>query len=325
MEDHNPPTPEADDEVADDSSADDWWASLSRRKGSRDGPRRSPRAVLIAGAGALAIAVAAVVGVNALTSGSSASTTTAAATNLGPKGAAGGGGHGTAGMIASINGSTISLTNRNGKKTTVVTSASTTVDEAVSGSLSDVRVGDHVAVMGSGSSSSVSAQQIIDTGTKSLPGPPSGGNGQPGGPTSGSTNGPSGPPSGTNGQTGGPPNSSTNGPSGPPSGATGQQGAPPSGSGSGPVLGTVETISGSTLTIKTSSGTTVTATTSSSTKVTIIKTGQVSDLKAGEQIVVAGTTSNGTITATTIRTGSTGLGGGPGGTGGPGGGPGGNA
>jgi co-chaperonin GroES (HSP10) len=196
------------------------------------------------------------------------------------------------------------MTSQNGKKTTVVTSGSTNVDEAVSGSLTDVKVGDHVAVMGSTSGTTVTAQQITDSGTKTLSGPPGGASGQRGTPPSGSNSEQGAPPSGSNGQQGAPPSS----------------GGGPGAGGGRPTAGTVESSTGSTLTIKTSSGSTVTVMTSSSTKVTVVKTGTVSDLKVGDRIVVSGTTTNGTITATTIRTGSAGLGGGPGGGPGTGGG-----
>ena len=59
----------------------------------------------------------------------------------------------------------------NGNQTlTVKTSASTTVTEAVQGSLSDIKVGDHVVVLGSSSGSAVTAQQIVDNGTATRPG-----------------------------------------------------------------------------------------------------------------------------------------------------------
>jgi len=304
MEDNPTPNPADDERLPDeDPTGDDWWSNDSRPSRPRGAGARSPRAWIGAGVGALAIAVAAVVGVNAVTSGSSASTTTSAAAGPGANGR-GPGGQGAAGTISSINGSSISLTATNGKKTTVVTSGSTAVDEALSGSLTDVKVGDHVAVMGSTSGTTVIAQQITDSGTKTLPGPPGGANGQQ-----------SGPPSGSSGQQGGPPSGSSGRQGGPPSGASS-----PGAGGGRPTVGTVESTDGSTVTVKTSSGSTVTVTTSSSTKVMVIKTGALSDLKVGDRIVVSGTTSDGTITATTIRTGSAGLGGGPGGGSGPAGG-----
>ena len=81
------------------------------------------------------------------------------------------------------------------------------------------------------------------------------------------------------------------------------------------MTGSVTGVDGSTLTVKSSAGTTFTVTVSSSTTVTVDKTITLADLTAGEPVMVAGTTSNGVVTATTIRAGSSGFG--PGGIGGP--------
>ncbi len=61
-----------------------------------------------------------------------------------------------------------------------------------------------------------------------------------------------------------------------------------------------------TFTVTSVQGTAVTVTTSSTTKVSVTKSGSVSDLKVGDQVVVRGKTSNGTITATNIREGALG-------------------
>ena len=81
------------------------------------------------------------------------------------------------------------------------------------------------------------------------------------------------------------------------------------------MTGTVTAVDGSTLTVKSTAGTTYTVTASSSTTVTVDKTITLADLTAGEQVMVAGATSDGVVTATTIRAGSSGFG--PGGFGGP--------
>ena len=78
--------------------------------------------------------------------------------------------------------------------------------------------------------------------------------------------------------------------------------------------GVVQSVGDGTFTVTGIDGTAVTVTTSSSTDVSITKTGSVSDLKVGDTVVVRGKTSNGTITATTIREGALG---GFGGFGGP--------
>jgi Domain of unknown function (DUF5666) len=80
------------------------------------------------------------------------------------------------------------------------------------------------------------------------------------------------------------------------------------------VTGTVTAVDGSTLTVKSTGGTTYTVTVASSTTVTVDKTITLADLTAGEMVMVAGATSNGVVTATTIRAGSSGFG--PGGFGG---------
>ena len=81
------------------------------------------------------------------------------------------------------------------------------------------------------------------------------------------------------------------------------------------MIGTVTAVDGSTLTVTSTAGTTYTVTVSSSTTITVDKTITLADLTAGEQVMVAGTTSNGVVTATTIRAGSSGFG--PGGFDGP--------
>jgi hypothetical protein len=69
-------------------------------------------------------------------------------------------------------------------------------------------------------------------------------------------------------------------------------------------MGTVTSNDGSTLKLSTPSGSTVTVTTTSSTTVSTVQQGSLSDLAAGQHVVVLGTTSNGTVTATSIREGA---------------------
>jgi hypothetical protein len=234
---------------------DDWFEH------PRGGPRQPRRSVprrnwIVAGVGAVAIAAAAIFGVNAVSSGSS------------------------------------SITTQSGQTDTVATSTTTKVSEGATGAVSDIKVGDHLTVMGSGSSTKIAAQQITDQGTAGGPGGPPGGGNRPQGAT------------GTQGRR-------------PPGGFNGS-GGPGGLGGGGFSTGTVASVNGSTITLKTRSGSTVTVTTSSTTKVIVVKTGAVGDLTVGEQVVVGGTTSNGTITATNIQAGTlpTGPGGGNG-SGGP--------
>ena len=78
--------------------------------------------------------------------------------------------------------------------------------------------------------------------------------------------------------------------------------------GGGGTVGTVVSASGSELVVKTQSGD-VTVKLTGSTTYDITKQGTSADLKAGEQVVVTGQNSNGTITANTVRQGNAGFGG----------------
>jgi hypothetical protein len=137
----------------------------------------------------------------------------------------------------------------------------------------DISKGDHLVVIGTTSGAKVVATRIVDRGTA----------------TDAFTGPGGGPPSGVNGPSGG-------------------FGGNIGGGGFAPVTGTVTAVDGSTVTLATSSGTTVTVTASSTTAVEIDKTITVSQLKTGEQVVVSGTTSGSTVTATRIREGAEGIG-----------------
>jgi hypothetical protein len=81
-------------------------------------------------------------------------------------------------------------------------------------------------------------------------------------------------------------------------------------------IGTITKVDGNTVYVKTQAGGTVTVTTSSATTVTKSSKAKVSDLAAGEVVIVRGDTSNGTTAATSITAspaGSTPFGGGFGG------------
>ena len=70
------------------------------------------------------------------------------------------------------------------------------------------------------------------------------------------------------------------------------------------VSGTVADVGSGALTVTEPNGTTVTVKTSSSTTVTTLETISVSDLAVGQSVMVRGTTTNGTVTATAIETGA---------------------
>jgi hypothetical protein len=97
-------------------------------------------------------------------------------------------------------------------------------------------------------------------------------------------------------------------------GATGQPGTGGQGQAGNAAIGTVVSATSSQLVVKTQNGD-VTVKLTGDTAIDITSKGTATDLKAGEQVVVSGQTSNGSLTATTVRQGGTGFGG-PGGFGG---------
>ncbi len=254
-------------------------------------PTTTPRSAmtwLAAGVSAAVIAAAAVIGVHAATSHASASPSLApnatngatgsngtsgsgsAPTASGGFGGFGQGGGATFGTIAAIDGSTLTVTTQAGASTTVKTTSSTVVTTSATGTVADISNGDHLVVIGTTSGTTVAASRIVDRGpaTDTFGGPGAGG-----------------PPSGMNA----------------PSGASGGNFGV---GGFAPVTGTVAAVDGSTVTLTTTAGTTVKVTTSSSTAVEVDKTITVSQLQTGEQVVVSGTTSGSTVTATRIREGT---------------------
>jgi hypothetical protein len=85
----------------------------------------------------------------------------------------------------------------------------------------------------------------------------------------------------------------------------------PGGPGGGGTAGTIVSADNSQLVVKTQTGN-VTVKLTGSTAIEINAKGTVSDLKPGQQVVVNGTSSNGTLTADTVRQGAAGPGGGGG-------------
>ncbi len=254
-------------------------------------------------AGAAVVGAAAVFGISAATSSGgssnagasnqpSASSTPGSGAGQGEgfrRNFAGGGGVGT---IASINGANLTLKNGGGKTTKVVTSSKTSVTTTSSGTVGDVEVGDTVTVIGTGASPAITATRVMDEGKVSA----DAGNNGPGGFA---------PPGGGEGRF----RPGANGQ--PPSGGGPDQRQFPGG-GQFPgadgatafTRGTVASVGDGTFTVTSMDGTAVTVTTSSSTTVSVTRSASVSDLKVGDQVVVRGKRSNGTITATSIREGS---------------------
>ena len=270
--------------------------------GEPSGRSRSAKTWVMAGVGAAAIALASVVGINYASSHISSAATTATGQGgqggqgqfPGGPGGLGGpqGAMGTSGAIASIDGTTLTLTTQSGTAK-VTTSSSTTVTKSVAGSLRDVAVGDTIMVRGTSSGTdAVTATAITDQGKAAS----ASGGLAPGAPPGGQSGGPSGAP--PSGQSGGPPGAA-------PGGATGPGGT----------VGTVTAIDGSTITVTSMmGGTEVTITTTAATTVSIAQTSSLSALTTGEQVRVIGTTdSAGTVAATRIiegEDGAAGFGGG---------------
>jgi hypothetical protein len=255
---------------------------------------RSRRTWLIAGLAVVVLAVGGFVGAKVVSGGKS-NATTASAQNPGQggPGAGGrGGGRGTFGTLQSVDGPTLTVATRNGN-TTVVTSSSTRFAKAVTGAVSDIEVGDRISARGTADGTNVAAERITDSGTTDMGFGGFGGGGGGQGRRPGGNAPPSSVPGGTR----------------PVNGTF--------------AVGTVKTISGSTLTVAQNDGTTKTVTTSASTVVSIVKSSSLQDLTTGQMVTVQGkTNSDGTVTATAVEEGLGGFGpgrGGPGGAGGPGG------
>jgi hypothetical protein len=158
------------------------------------------------------------------------------------------------------------------------------VTRTVAGSFADIRTGDRITVRGTGSgTNALAADQVTDMGSTAAT--------QDGGPAGGLAGSPA------------------RGPGGVGPGAAGGPG--------GGVSGTVAAVNGGTLTVTSADGTAVRVTTSSTTTVGVVKAISVQDLTVGQTVRVAGTTADGTVTATSIQEGAftRGPGGAPGGTG----------
>ncbi len=280
------------------SPADGWFDTPTPPR-SRDGDAEPPRSGtsirtwIAAGVGAAALTAGAIIGINV--AASSADDTAAASAQQGASGQfpggggpgggfAGGPGGGTVGTIASIDGSTLEVETMDGSTVQVATTADTEVVVSEDGDLADIEVGDHLAVEGSTSGDEIAANRLIDTGDEEMAGlgaPPDGA---------------AAPSDGAAGQ--------TDGAAGQTDGATGQTDSGPSmGGGRGLTRGTVTAIEGDTITLSAEDGSTVTVTASDDTTVSIQRSGAVSDLDEGDTVMVRGETSDGTVTATSIRSG----------------------
>jgi hypothetical protein len=238
---------------------------------------RSRRTWLIAGLAVVVLAVGGFAGAKAVSGGSGA---TAASAQSAGQNAGAAGGRGTVGTLQSVDGTTLTVATRNGSTTTVITSSSTKFAKAVTGALTDIKVGDRVNARGTADGAAIAAQRITDSGTLGIA---FGGGGQGRRPGGGGT---------------------------PPSTAPGVT-RPDNAAGA---TGTVKAITGSTLTVAQNDGTTKTVTTSASTAVSVVKASSLQDLTTGQTVMVQGkTNSDGTVTATAVEEGLGGFGPGRGG------------
>jgi hypothetical protein len=207
---------------------------------------------------------------------------------------------GVGGQIAAIDGTTLTVKNRQNQSVKVTTGSSTriTIQKAVA--VSDIAKGDRISVSGTQSGTTIAAARISIMDLQ-LGAP---GRGFQGGSTPGSGSGANGPQrrfgsGGFNGE-GGPPSTDANG------NPTGDANRRPLG---GFAFGTVTDVAGGTITISSFDGTTTTVTTTPSTTVTKSVQGSFGDLKIGQNIRAVGTTgSDGTVAATTVNEGAGGFG-----------------
>lgn len=80
---------------------------------------------------------------------------------MGPRGPHGPGHHGVMGEVTAVNGSTLTVTGRDGTSYTV-TADTAKVERIVEGALTDIHVGDRIGVHGTVSGTTVTAERIMD-------------------------------------------------------------------------------------------------------------------------------------------------------------------
>lgn len=210
-----------------------------------------------------------------------ASTTTSppAATTTSPTGSAStpGQGRGVFGDVASINGNTLVLTTTQGQ-TTVNIGSSTAIEKTVTGSVSDLKNGDAVTVIGTTDSNGNIAANSIDVRPQGQSGFFGAGTGGGGRFQGGSGNG-----------------------TGPGFGGGAGNGTGPGFGGAGQfTVGTIASIAGNTITLTTPQGQ-ATVSVGTNTNVTETESGTASDLQTGDSLIVVGSRdANGDVAATLI-------------------------
>ena len=193
----------------------------------------------------------------------------------------------TAGKITSISRSTfkVAATDFNGASSTVnvTTSKSTTYTEAVSGAVSDLKVGDTVVASGTTTDGVLTATRLSQAELRASRATSN----------RGANDAPNGAP---------PPGAITNG-----NGPGFNQQSGPSANGN-VTVGAVKSITDGVLTLSAPDGTTTTVKTTADTAVIVNKTIAFKDLKVGDSVRVAGTATNGTVAATDVTKGDQGAG-----------------
>jgi hypothetical protein len=222
---------------------------------------------------------------------------------------------GVAGTVSTVDGSTLTVkTTANGRfagggaaggtagttptttptpsTVTVKTNSSTTVTEAVTATVGDLAVGDHVLAIGTSANGTVTAVSLTDTGAtaSNAAGRFGGGGGAGGGGFQR--------PAGANGT--------------PPQGAAGAGGG--GFAGGQFALGTVKSVDASSVTVTETDGSEVTMAVASTTRITKQEARTVADIKVGDTVRVTSQQSGDVITATSIQMGDL-TAGGPGGLG----------
>jgi preprotein translocase subunit YajC len=251
---------------------------------------------VVAGAVTAVVAVGAAIALGAADGGSSsgvAASASAAADAEQP--ASGVRGRGTAGTVASTDGSTLEVETEDGTVVKVSTGDDTIVTEVVDGTVQDLELGTQVRILGEQDGDTVLATAVISSGDADLAGPGAGTMTPPDGME---------PPERME-----PPEGME-----PPTGSEGM--APPQGGSAGPGGGTggeILEIGDDQLTIATADGETVTVAVTADTTVSITEQRSVGDIVEGDSVVVMGEAGDAGVAATSIRIGELGFGGFPGG------------
>jgi Domain of unknown function (DUF5666) len=126
------------------------------------------RTLILAGITAAVIGLGGFLAIRAATvhPTTAATSTTTGGAGFGGPGRAGG--LGTAGTIASVNGTTMSLTTASGSTLVVKTTSSTTAASSATGAIADVKQGDNVVVVGTATGSTIAARSINDAGATAV-------------------------------------------------------------------------------------------------------------------------------------------------------------